>query len=229
MKPITIFVIALMFAPVSSADMSASDLSGRAAEILHAAAIAVYPNATVEVTMQPLDARLSFPTCADLSLTIQGGPVGRASALARCSGPHPWSATLPARVTVALPVVVLVRPVARGGVLSADDVKLSARELDALRGQYLTDPAFAIGNEAKRDLAPDAVLAPRHLKTPLTVRRGDRVSIVSSQGKVVVHASGIALEVGMQGEQISVRNSQSQRVIRVWVLGPGEVSTGPPV
>lgn len=231
MQPITIttFVLALMLAPTSGADMSASDLSGRAAEFLQAAALDAYPDASITVTMHPLDARLSFPTCPDLSITVQGGPVGRASALARCPGPHPWSATLPARVAVALPVVVLVRPVARGNVVSAGDVKLSVRDLGELRGQYLTDFGQAVGNEAKRSLESDVVLAPRYLKVPLTVRRGDRVSIVSSQGKVVVHASGIALEVGMQGEQINVRNSQSQRVIRVWVLGPGEVSTGPPV
>lgn len=218
--------LALLGTAPGTAALSVSELSSRAADVIQAAALAAHPGANVAVEMQPLDPRLNFPDCPDLVIKVQGSPIGRASALARCSGPHPWSATLPARVGVSMPVVVLTRPLSRGAVIMAGDIKLARRDLGDLRGQYLMALTDALGAEAKRDLDVDAALAPRHLKVPLAVKRGDQVSIVSQQGMVIVHATGIALDHGMQGDQISVRNNQSERVIRVWVVGPGQVRSG---
>ncbi|NJN51456.1 MAG: flagellar basal body P-ring formation protein FlgA [Gammaproteobacteria bacterium] len=212
----------------AGAEISMSELSVRAADVLNDAAQRSYEHARVEVAMQPLDSRLRFPDCDDLSIDVQGSPIGRASALARCTSPQPWSANLPARIIVSHPVVVLARATARGSVLSSGDLAMEDRDLSDLRGQYFVDAAAVVGSELRRDLAPGSALAPRHLKTPLAVQRGDQVAITSSHGKVVVHATGIAMGRGAPGEQISVRNSQSERVIKAWIVGPGRVSTDPP-
>ncbi len=217
----------LVAAPIANA-MSVHELSDRAAAVIRASALEAHPGADVSVEMFPLDSRLTFPDCANLEIKVQGTPLGRASALARCTGPHPWSATLPARIAVSKPVVVARRPVPRGATITAADVELSPQDIGDLRGQYLTALDDAVGAEAKRDLHVDTAVAPRHLKVPMAVRRGDQVSIVSQQGMVVVYATGTALANGKPGDQIGVRNSQSERVIRAWVIGRGRVRSGSP-
>jgi len=55
------------------------------------------------------------------------------------------------------------------------------------------------------------------------VRRGDQVVISARSGGINVRMQGEALSGGTLGQQISVRNLTSQRVIRARVAGPGQV------
>ncbi len=71
------------------------------------------------------------------------------------------------------------------------------------------------------------MLSARQLVAPIAVNKGDEVKIRSGDGPVAVSMNGTALGDGMPGEQIAVRNVQSERVIKAWVVAPGLVSTGP--
>jgi len=68
----------------------------------------------------------------------------------------------------------------------------------------------------------------RQLDAPIAVNKGDEVRIRSGQGLIAVSMNGTALGSGMPGEQIPVRNVQSDRVVKAWIVAPGLVSTGPP-
>jgi flagella basal body P-ring formation protein FlgA len=72
------------------------------------------------------------------------------------------------------------------------------------------------------------VLSPRQLAPPIAVTKGSQVQIRAGSGPVSIAVAGTALGNGMPGEQISVRNAQSQRTIKAWVVSTGLVSTAPP-
>ena len=91
---------------------------------------------------------------------------------------------------------------------------------------YLLDPAQAIGMQLKRNVSADNVLSYTQLENNRIVRRGDKVVISSGNSSVSVKMPGEALEDGTQGEQIRVRNTRSNRVIRARVTGPGQVEAG---
>ena len=183
-----------------------------------------------EIQLSRLDQRLRLPLCNDdalsASLECPATPVGRVTVRVSCSAPSPWRLFVPAQVSLFQPVVVSTRPLSRGSVVGAEDVHLAERDTGLLGSNYLLDPAQAIGMQLKRNVSADNVLSYTQLENNRIVRRGDKVVISSGNSSVSVKMPGEALEDGTQGEQIRVRNTRSNRVIRARVTGPGQVEAG---
>jgi flagella basal body P-ring formation protein FlgA len=221
-------VCAVAKRPASTPEMDAAQLGAKVQRFLEDRAANDFPKADVRVIVNALDARLSFPACDNLTLTPHGARgLGRTSVTARCDTPQPWAASMTATIEVWRPVVVIVHALPADTVIQADDVALQPRNLADLHDQYISEPDRAIGWTTRRPVAPDAVLSARQLVAPIAVNKGDEVRIRSGSGPVTVSMNGTALDKGMPGEQIAVRNVQSDRVIRAWVVGPGLVSTSP--
>ena len=207
--------------------LDAHDISAKVQSFLLEAAHAEHPNADVRVSVNPLDSRLRFPVCDNLRLTPHGQNVyGRVSVTLRCDTPNAWAASVTAVVEVLSPVVVALHGLPSGSTIKADDIAVEPRDLADVRDQFIDAPERAIGWTTRRPIAPGTVLSARTLVAPITVTKGDQVNIRSGQGMVVVTMQGTALTNGMPGEQIAVRNLQSQRIIKAWVVAPGLVSAG---
>ena len=56
------------------------------------------------------------------------------------------------------------------------------------------------------------------------IKRGESVVMTAKSGALQVRIQATALTDGHAGEQISVRNKQSKRVVEARVIGPGKVS-----
>jgi len=184
--------------------------------------------ADVRVEVDPIDARLRFPACDDLKLAQHGRAFGRTSVTLRCDAPQPWVASMTATIGVWRKVAVVVHALASQTVVQANDIEMQRRDLAELNGQYIDSPERVVGFTTRRAIAPGTVVGVRQLIAPVTVNKGDDVKIRAGQGPVAVSMTGTALGAGMTGEQIAVRNVQSSRIVKVWVLGPGLVSTAPP-
>jgi flagella basal body P-ring formation protein FlgA len=179
-----------------------------------------------EVQINRLDPRLRLPVCdQELSVSLQSPaqPIGRVTLSVRCEGSRPWSVFVPGEVRLYRDVLIVSRPLGRGGVLQAADIALLERDVGLLNRGYLTDPIQAIGKQLTRPLRPDQVLTPAHLELAEVIRRGNQVVISARSGTIRVRMPGEALRDGAVGEQIQVRNQSSQRVIRARVTGPGQV------
>lgn len=170
----------------------------------------------VEIRVLPPDPRLRLAACgAPLDAFAPPGArtLGATSVGLRCPGPRPWTVYLRARVQVYDEVLVASRHLERGQVLEAADLARERRDLAALPGGYLLDPARAVGLELRRSLRPGAVLTPRALAEPLAVRRGEQVSIIARTPGMEVSSRGVALGDAPQGGRVRVRNSASGRVV----------------
>jgi len=102
-------------------------------------------------------------------------------------------------------------------------VALRERDVGTLGQGFLTDLDQAVGMKMLRPTVIDQVLTPQHLEQAEVVQKGDHVVIIARSGSLSVRMPGEALSKGGQGEQIRVRNLNSQRVVKARITGPGQV------
>jgi flagella basal body P-ring formation protein FlgA len=171
---------------------------------------------TPDVRAGKLDSRLRLSHCEEPLEAFQppgGKMLGNITIGVRCSGTSSWSLYVPVKVSIYDKVVAAARPLTRGEVLQAGDLKLVERDLSQLQSGYFSDPAKVAGMEVTRTVAMDAALSNYLVKEPLQVRRGQRVSLIANSGGLEVRMAGEALADGAAGARIKVRNLSSKRVV----------------
>lgn len=179
-----------------------------------------------EIQVNPLDPRLRLAACdSDLTQSLESPaqPVGRVTVRVSCEGSKPWTVFVPAQVRIFRPVVVVKTALRRDSIIGAGDVALVEQDVSLLNRGYVAEVEQVIGRKLTRATRTDQVLTPAMLQLAEAVRRGDQVVISARSGGINVRMQGEALSGGTLGEQISVRNLTSQRVIRARVAGPGQV------
>ncbi|MBD1203339.1 MAG: flagellar basal body P-ring formation protein FlgA [Rhodobacteraceae bacterium] len=180
------------------------------------------------------DPARAFPPCASRPevLPRQGS---WATAEVRCDGPV-WSRAVRTGAVIgaaamAAPdmetddgpmAVVLLRSVARGAVLMAEDVALApagARSPDGI----FTDPGEVIGRRTKTALGAGKPVLLRQLEPVWMVARGNPVVLVAMAGGLAVSAPAEALDDGGMGDVIRVLNKSSGREVKAVVTGRNSV------
>lgn len=181
---------------------------------------------TTDYTIGALDNRLNMPNCsAPLKVELKGAAkVGHTNVRVSCQHGSPWSLYVPLTINLYRPVVTTISPISKGAKITAGQVKLSKMDISTLRGSYYTDLGDVLGLQAKRSLRVDSIVLASLLEPPLLIKRGDSVVVTASSGSLVVRINGTALKDGHAGEQITVRNKQSKRIVEAHVTGPGKVS-----
>ena len=182
-----------------------------------------------EIQVNPIDPRLRLAACdRDLTQKLESPeqPVGRVTVRVSCEGSTPWSVFIPAQVRIFRAVAVLKNPLKRNSVIGPDDFAMIEQDVGLLNRGYILDPQQVIGKKLTRPMQADQVLTPSQLQMAESIRRGDQVVILASSSGISVRMQGEALSDGALGQQISVRNLSSQRVIRARVVGPGQVEVG---
>jgi flagella basal body P-ring formation protein FlgA len=180
----------------------------------------------VEFTIGRLDPRLRLPLCNEALQTrsthVQrnSGPM---SVEVRCTGTKPWVLYVPVTLTRYAQATVAVRPIARNAVIAAADIALQRRRVSANARDYLSDTTMAVGQIAVRPVVTGQMLTARALRRPHLIRRGDRVVLSAGNPSIAVRVKGEALQDGVAGDRINVRNLSSERVIQGVVTSAGEV------
>ena len=180
----------------------------------------------VEIVIGRLDPRLRLPVCEqplDTRFAHGQRAAGPQSIEVRCPGNKPWSLYVSVEITRFADVVVAARPIARASLISENDLMHERRKLPATSVNYVTDAARIIGQIAARFIPVGQVIRLNHVERPRLVKRGDRVILTSGDESIDVRVSGTALEDGAAGEQVSVRNASSERIIEGTVSGNGVV------
>ncbi len=179
-----------------------------------------------EVSVNNLDPRLRLAGCdRELTTTLESPaiPLGRVTVRVRCEGSAPWTLFVPAQVKLYRNVLVATRPLKREALLTGEDTVLAERDVGLLNQGYLTDPAQVLDCKLTRPLLPDQIITPSHLQLAEVVKKGDQVVITAQNATINVRMPGEALSSGAPGQQIRVRNLNSQRVIKARVIGPAHV------
>jgi flagellar basal body P-ring formation protein FlgA len=183
-------------------------------------------HAETQIEIGRLDSRLRLAHC-DEPLTAQFAPGSRAQGSTtvniRCSIPVAWSVFVPARVERYSQVVIASKPLARLQVLQPNDVRLERTETSKLASGYFEDPAAIMGMRARRAVTAGQVLTPHHVTQQMLVERGQQVTLFSAKPGLTVRMSGEALEDGVAGQRIRVRNRSSKRIVEGYIEPSGAV------
>jgi flagella basal body P-ring formation protein FlgA len=179
----------------------------------------------VEILAGNLDQRLRLSKC-DNPLTAESDPNRRSSRLTvkvSCEGSRPWAIYVPVTIKADAVVATLSRDLKRGEIIEHDDISLLTRRISNSQQGYIHTIDTALGKTLKRGGRSGDLVLSGQLKEPIAVKRGDQVLVEANAGPIMVVANGIALASGHIGEQIRVRNADSERIISARIVNQGTV------
>jgi flagella basal body P-ring formation protein FlgA len=122
--------------------------------------------------------------------------------------------------------VVLVRPLAARQLIQAEDVELRRVLSDRSDEETLLKRDQVVGQQAARDLKPGTVMTARLVDATPLVRPGQLVTIAVRQGGVQVKTVARAMEGGVLGQMIRVRNETTRDTFEVMLTGPQTAAMG---
>lgn len=88
---------------------------------------------------------------------------------------------------------------------------------------YHTSREAVVGKVARRVLPAGHAIPINALREPHLFKEGERVSLVFTTGGLSIEASGFAIQPGVVGTMISVRNADTGVVVRGFVQADGRV------
>ncbi len=177
--------------------------------------------------MSTLDQRLKLPLCnnpLEIFTPYSALKTGRNSLGIRCSGKKKWTIYTSVLIKTYRDVLVLAQPIQRGEILTSNHLRTINRELSQLRSGYIENPQQIINKQANRNLSTGTVINLRHFSVPKLIKKGDRVKITHSSPYFQISMNGIAMKDGKKGENITVKNINSQRIVQATVIKPGQVT-----
>jgi flagella basal body P-ring formation protein FlgA len=121
---------------------------------------------------------------------------------------------------------VAVRPLKRGEIISAADVRLDKVNATSMSQDSIQEIGDVVGRSLKRDIGEGEMFSSTVVQIPPVVVAGARVTMMYLYGRLQASALGIALESAPEGQMIKVRNDSSQRVVSARVVDKDTVEVG---
>lgn len=185
-------------------------------------------DAAWDITVRPgrLDSRLRLRACEhglEAFLAPGSRMLGNSTVGVRCNGPVNWTLYVPVHIMVQAEVLVLTQSLPRGTLLQPSHLRSERHDLSQLSRGYLTDKQAAEHMVLRRALQVGTVLAPSMVEPPRLVERGQRVILLAETDTVTVRVEGEALNHGVLGDRVRVRNLSSRRIVEGVVLSHGVV------
>jgi flagella basal body P-ring formation protein FlgA len=130
---------------------------------------------------------------------------------------------LEAKVRSIAPVVVVLRPLARGAVIREGDVQLKPLAAAEKLPGVLHAIEEAIGHELVRPLSTDSPVLTECLRAPLSVHRGEVVTVYAQSGAIRIRTNARARDEGSVGELVAVESLLNRTTYYARVSGIREV------
>lgn len=108
---------------------------------------------------------------------------------------------------------VLTRPLQRGEIVQEADIAF-VETANAHAGVFLQDASAIIGKQARRPLRPQSPLRASDIAAPVLVKKGALISLTYVLGGLRLSHQAVALASGGAGDVISVRNVESDRILK---------------
>ena len=166
------------------------------------------------VSVSRVDSRLKLARCDQLEAFQAAGSHlwGNTSVGVRCLSPAPWSITVPVTIKVSNNVLVVVRPLANGQQLQAEDVQLQQRDITAMAGSALTAPSQAIDKLVNAPIASGTILRAEMLRIADIIQQGQTVKLVAQGSGFRVTSEGQAMGNAKAGQVVSVKTRSGQLI-----------------
>lgn len=121
-------------------------------------------------------------------------------------------------------VVVLSEHVGRDAVAAECKFAIEWMDVTRLYETPVRDSQRLSGMRFRRNLSAGSIVTLAGIEPIPAVNHGDVVTILFSSGGLTLQTTGAALQDGARGETIKVRRSDSRKILKATVTGPGTVS-----
>lgn len=121
---------------------------------------------------------------------------------------------------------VASRPLAKGAMVSGEDVKLVKVNGTSVGRDTMENLGDIVGRSLTKDIGQGEMFKAAAVVIPPVISAGSRVTVVFRHNRLEVTATGTALDNGGLGEEIRVRNESSKKVVTGKVLERGLVLVG---
>jgi len=178
----------------------------------------------VKVEAGGIDARMVARHCeqpASVSLANNANLDRFSTVEISCATGAPWRTYVPVRIYLYAPVVAATRALSPGDMLTERDMAIRMLDTHMIRSGTYGDISQLVGARVKRRVAANDPIVERNT---CLVCEGETVTIVASQQGMRVSARGVALNDGLLGESVAVRNQRSNREVRAIVAALNEVN-----
>lgn len=156
--------------------------------------------------------------------TVGSDVIGRVPLTVRSYRGTELSATERLSVTVQVRHMALVvaRPIARGQTITDADIELKEVWLDSLIKQPLSDAKKVVGLRATGLMRVGSLVHEGDVRPVELVSRGQIIRVQSVSGPFAITFQARALDDGVQGQTITVRNDNTREQFTATVTAPGE-------
>lgn len=185
----------------------------------------IYPDASVTITLNNQVSLSYLPECQDKKILIENQrPNASKRTNYAISCEHPvWKSYIPVTQSILIPAFKTLEPINRGQPFTKNNIGVGEVDLTDLRGQVYTPKKPPYGLVASRNLRINTFLSDDLTKKPTIVKKGNQILITARSGNITVKMNGVALQDGMEGQQIRVKNTSSNRIIYAKVVTDSEV------
>ena len=183
----------------------------------------------VEVLSHSLKSAEVNPQQLTLRPLSQKEPLGLFSMMAdlKIDGERLESGQVRLKIRKYADVLVLLDNVRRSDPVTVEQLTLQRMEVTTLRERPLIEPSELVGNRAKRNLKRGNILTARDLEPIPDVEFGRDVAIVYIDGLCRISTEGKALQSGLAGEYIKVKNKSSGKIILARIVDATAVAVDP--
>ncbi len=128
------------------------------------------------------------------------------------------------RVRTFEPMVVAVRHIPFGTVISSDDVRLVMEESTTYNYDLIENIQSVVGKRAKISIAENNPVLLKNIEEPPLINKGDSVEIEVWRGSIVISCKGIARQEGHLGDVIQVKGVDSGTMYMATVVSTSKVT-----
>jgi flagella basal body P-ring formation protein FlgA len=167
----------------------------------------------VSIRVGRLDVSRLPPCTAHEAYTPQGSRMlGKTTIGVRCLGPNVWNVLVPIEISVTGSYVTTARAILAGKAIQNEDLHVLSGDISNLPTGVVADPANALGKTLRNSLAAGQLLRSDQLISPLAIRQGQSVRIISKGPGFSVSGEGKALTNAAEGQNVQVRTTSGQTV-----------------
>ncbi len=161
------------------------------------------------------DPQQKFATTGDIAIAFVSYNERSGRFVIRLQG-APAAITGFAQTTEIFPV--LAHPIDRGGIIQETDI-IFVETAGARTSQFVRNADDLIGMKARRPIRAQTPLRASDIETPVLIKKGALVTLTYGVKGLRLSHQGVALGAGGAGDVITVRNVQSDRVLKAVVDG----------
>lgn len=138
-----------------------------------------------------------------------------------CEDSTSWKIYLPTKIERSFAVVVASSTIAKGEVLTQDNISIKYVANNRIRGERITDIDAVLGSKAEKRIGADKSITKRNV---CLVCKGDAITIIAKTSNFMIKTKGTALSSGNLNQQIRVKNSRSGRIIKPKISAVNQVT-----